>query len=169
VRPLSQAWVEGRELGADVGQVARHVAKQQLIPAGPEPDRPCLGCRGRGSHRRVIGVGDPSEAEPQLVTGDSGHGQVQRGLISGGGDQAGLLAAGTAHARVYRQVPVSGPPPSSPPQPGRKHPCALRRRAAIAAAHVRCRACCPGMAGDGGQRKPSDFFPPGVVRGHSRS
>ena len=33
---------------------------------------------------------------------------VQRRLISGASDQAGLLAAGAAHARVHGQVPAAG-------------------------------------------------------------
>ena len=46
--------------------------------------------------------------KPQLVAGDGRDGQVQRGLISRSGDQAGLLAAGTAHSGIHGQVPAAG-------------------------------------------------------------
>ena len=83
-------------------------------------------------------------------------------IITGDGDR--LIGEQVQHGRKW-----SGPPPSSPPRPGRKHPCAPHRCAAIAAAHIGCWACCPDAAGDGVQRKPYNFFPPGVVRGRSRS
>ena len=103
--PLGQAGVDGRELGADAGQVTRHVAEQQLNPAGPEPDLPRRCCRRQGRHLPALGAGEPAEVKPQLVAGDGGDRQVQRGLICRV-RRSGWPACGTDGTRPH---PRAGP------------------------------------------------------------
>jgi hypothetical protein len=43
-------------------------------------------------------------SKSKLVAGHVGYRQVERHLIGGPGEQAGLLAAGTAHARIHGQI-----------------------------------------------------------------
>ena len=60
-----------------------------------------------GPSPAAAGAGQPAEVKPQLVAGHGGDRQVQRRLIGRSGDQAGLRAARTAHARICWQVPAA--------------------------------------------------------------
>ena len=97
-RVPAQAGAGLRVVAAHPGEVTRRITEHCLDPARlprPRGRRPPARSLRRGAGRpRTQQIRAPEGAgQEQLVTGDRGDRQVQRGLAAGARDEAGLLAA----------------------------------------------------------------------------